>query len=218
MTAGSLFASYRRRQPPSVDVNCAFAARLVFLASALFGAGNAAAGPAEAAFLARAVCGNCHGVDGNSVLPQYPKLAGLQSAYIGKQLREFIAGTRAHELMGPVVSKLVPDEISDLATYSSTQTPAPGKPGDAKLAARGRMVYSQGNPATGLPSCDGCHGPTGTGSPRFPRLAGQHQAYLYKQLNDIRKGRRNSSPLMRAVSERMSDEEMTAVTTYLSGL
>jgi cytochrome c553 len=168
--------------------------------------------------LVTTVCANCHGADGNSTQPSYPKLAGLQAAYIKKQIREFVSGTRKHEAMSPVALRLTEDEVQALADFFSSKAPSPGQDGDPRLAARGRAIYFEGNVAAGLPSCDGCHAADGTGSPRFPRLAGQHADYLFKQLDDIKHGRRNTSPLMRAVSERLSADEMRALAVYLGGL
>lgn len=164
------------------------------------------------------ICAQCHGIDGNSVVPTYPKLAGQPAAYIGKQINEFIAGTRHHELMSPVIAKLTPDDIDGLATYFSQQKVSPGKPAETTLTEIGKLLYTIGNPKTGLPSCDGCHSPDASGGGRFPRLAGQHREYIIKQLNDIREGRRTSSALMQAVADRMGDLEMRAIATYLSGL
>lgn len=168
--------------------------------------------------IASAACAQCHGLDGNSVEPTFPKLAGQPAAYIAKQINEFIAGTRGHELMAPVVAKLAPAEIDALATYFSQQKTSPGKPGEPTLTEIGKLLYTIGNPKTGLPSCDGCHSPDAAGGGRFPRLAGQHREYLVKQFNDIRAGRRNSSALMRAVADRMGELEIRAMATYLSGL
>ena len=171
--------------------------------------------------IVRTVCAQCHGLDGNSVVATYPKLAGHPAAYIAKQINDFIAGTRHHELMSPVIAKLAPEEIDGLAAYFSRQKAAAGQPGPAENATLrriGELLYTIGNPKTGLPSCDGCHSPDASGGGRFPRLAGQHRDYLVKQLNDIRDGRRNSSSLMRAVAERMSELEIRAMAIYLSGL
>jgi len=164
------------------------------------------------------ICSQCHGLDGNSTVPTIPKLAGLQAGYIAKQIEEFRGGNRGHEQMLPVVAKLSTDDIALLAGYFSQQSAAPGKPGEPRLSEIGKLLYKIGNPATGLPSCDGCHAPDAAGGGRFPRLAGQHREYLIKQLNDIREGRRNSSPLMRAVADRLGELEIRALATYLSGL
>ena len=55
--------------------------------------------------IVRTVCAQCHGLDGNSVVATYPKLAGHPAAYIAKQINDFIAGTRHHELMSKDLKK-----------------------------------------------------------------------------------------------------------------
>lgn len=179
-------------------------------------AGRAEAMPPQ--LLVSTACAQCHGIDGNSVEPTFPKLAGQSAIYTAKQISEFIMGTRSHEQAAPVVAKLSLSEVEALATYYSQQKTTPGKPGEPTLTEIGKLLYTIGNPKTGLPSCDGCHSPDASGGGRFPRLAGQHREYLIKQLNDIRAGRRNSSALMRAVAERMGELEIRAMATYLSGL
>jgi cytochrome c553 len=205
---------------PMMQVASTLAGAGIWLAlAAVPGVVAAATDPeARARQLVTTVCASCHGVDGNSTQPTYPKLAGLQVPYIKKQIREFVSGARRHEMMGPIAARLTEDEAQALADYFSTRTPSPGVDGDPRMAARGRAIYFEGNISAGLPSCDGCHSADGTGSARFPRLAGQHADYLFKQLDDIKHGRRASSPLMRAVSERLSAEEMRAVAVYLGGL
>jgi cytochrome c553 len=168
--------------------------------------------------IASTACAQCHGLDGNSVEPTYPKLAGQTAAYTAKQISEFIMGTRSHEPAPPAVSQMTPLEAEALAAYFSQQKTSPGKPGEPTLNEIGKLLYTIGNPKTGLPSCDGCHSADATGGGRFPRLAGQHRDYLVKQLNDIRAGRRNSSTLMRAVADRMGELEIRAMAIYLSGL
>lgn len=164
------------------------------------------------------VCAQCHGLDGNSAIATYPKLAGQSAAYIAKQIKDFLGGNRTHELMLPIVAKLKSEEIDDLATYFNQQKTSPGKIGEPTLTEIGKLLYTIGNPATGLPSCDGCHSADAKGGGRFPRLAGQHREYIVKQLNDIRDGRRNGSSLMRAVADRMGELEIKALSVYLSGL
>lgn len=178
----------------------------------------ASATTADPRQIVSAACAQCHGLDGNSVEPTFPKLAGQSASYLAKQIGEFAAGTRSHEPLAPVVAKLAPAEIDALATYFSQQKTSPGKPGEPTLSEIGKLLYAIGNPKTGLPSCDGCHSPDASGGGRFPRLAGQHRDYLVKQLNDIRAGRRNSSTLMRAVADRMGELETRALAIYLSGL
>ena len=216
---------HKRPNPPnqgaaSSRVRMSGATAPWFLACALLsGVAAAVEDPgARARQLVTTVCASCHGADGNSTQTTYPKLAGLQASYIKKQIREFVSGTRRHEMMSSIAARLTEDDVQALADFFSSRPPSPGVDGDPRLAARGRAIYFEGNVAAGLPSCDGCHAADGTGGPRFPRLAGQHADYLYKQLDDIKHGRRTTSPLMRAVSERLSADEMRAVAVYLGGL
>jgi cytochrome c553 len=216
-TASQMPADSPARNRPNGGLRHSLSLAVVLAATSLLSP-PLQAGPDEAQRVARTVCAKCHAVDGNSTSPAYPKLAGQYSSYLAKQLREFNANTRAHDEMSPVAAKLTSEEVSDIAAYFSAKTPSPGKPGDPAIADMGRSVYLQGSVDTGLPSCDGCHGPDAAGSPRFPRLAGQHASYLFKQLTDIKDGRRTSSPLMQAVAGRMTDGEMYAVSVYLGGL
>ena len=89
-----------------------------------------------------------------------------------------------------------------------------------ELAARGKVLYEEGNRATGVPGCIGCHLPEGEGSQRYPRLAGQRQAYTVQQLMDFKSGTRSNdrARVMRFVAGRLTDEEMRAVAEYLAGL
>jgi cytochrome c553 len=166
------------------------------------------------------VCAACHGEDGNSPAPNFPKLAGLQADYIVKQLKDLASGKRNSEVMSGIVANLSADDFSGLAAYFSAQKAAPGKVDDANLAAAGRKVFDDGNTTTGVPACVGCHQPGAVGNERFPRLAGQHQAYTLQALTELKSGQRanDRGRVMRAVAERMTDDEMKAVAEYLAGL
>lgn len=193
-------------------------ASLFWLATLGTGPATAQGENAPAADLVTRICSQCHGIDGNSTLGKYPRLAGQPAGYLAKQLNEFIAGNRQDPEMSPVAARLTADEIAGLANYFSQQKPLAGTPESSTLNEIGTLLYRYGNPDTGLPSCDGCHSPNAAGGGRFPRLAGQHREYIAKQLADIRQGRRNSSALMRAVADRMSELEVKAMAVYLSGL
>ena len=168
--------------------------------------------------IVKRVCAMCHGIDGNSKLPRYPKLAGQSASYISRQLSEFIVGNRKHPEMTPIAEALEAKDIDVVAEYFSQQKATPGKPETSQLNEIGKLLYTIGNPNTGLPSCDGCHSPDGSGGGRFPRLAGQHREYLAKQIADMKESRRIASPLMKTVAERMGELEMKALSVYLSGL
>ena len=180
-------------------------------------AGDAGAGQAKAQ-----VCFSCHGVNGNSVNPIWPKLAGQNEGYLAKQLADFKAGTERNDplMMGQVMS-LSPQDMADLAAFFAKQKPVPGSADEAKLA-KGEQLYRGGNKATGVSACMACHGPTGAGNPaaKYPLLSGQHAAYTVKALKDFRSGTRKNDPgkMMQNIVARMTDAEIEAVSSYMQGL
>jgi cytochrome c553 len=177
-----------------------------------------AASAADPAQTAATVCAACHGVDGNSVDPAYPKLAGMDQEYLLRQLKAFAAGTRRDDTMTGIVAALDPGDFAGLAGYYGQKKPLPGKVQDAALAATGKTIYDDGNTDNGVPACAGCHQPNGKGNARFPRLAGQHQAYVLKQLGAYKSGRRATDPLMTTVGKRLTADEARALAEYIAGL
>jgi len=179
-------------------------------------AGDAAKGKEKSA-----TCTACHGADGNSTNPLWPKLAGQHANYIEKQLNDFHDKNRNDATMSAMVAPLSPEDIKDLAAYYSEQAAKPGA-GDEKKVSLGRDIYKGGNLTTKVTACAACHGPTGMGNPaaNYPRVSGQHAAYVVKQLKDFKKGDRanDSSSIMRSIAKRMSDEEIEAVSEYMAGL
>lgn len=193
----------------------------VSIALALSATGLQAAGDAAAGKTKSATCMACHGPDGNSPNPEWPKLAGQHPDYIIKQLSEFKAGLRKNDLMSPMAAPLSDQDMQDLAAYFSDQSQAPGTAAADKVA-RGERIYRAGNAATGVAACMACHGPAGTGNPAagFPRISGQHATYLEKTMKDFRAGGRNNDPnrMMQAVAAAMTDAEIAAVAQYVQGL
>jgi cytochrome c553 len=180
-------------------------------------AGNAKAGKAKAV-----TCAGCHGADGNSANPAWPKLAGQNAGYIVKQLADLKTGkTRNDPLMGSQVAGLSQQDMADLGAYYAKQTGTQGAT-DEKLAAAGAKLYRGGNKKKGVAACIACHGPTGAGNPaaKFPKLSGQHAAYVEKAMKDFRSGARTNdmNKMMQNVAEKMSDKEIKAVASYISGL
>ena len=175
---------------------------------------------AKARAIVDRLCVACHGVDGNSPQPAHPKLAGLQPEYLLKQLRDYKKGARKSEVMAPMVKELAEDDMASLAAYYAEQKPKPGEARDAKLVEAGRKLYDNGIPDVGLPSCSGCHYPDGMGTPRFPRVAGQHAEYTYQQLKDFASGKRENDRglAMQSVANRMNDQQMKAVSEYIAGM
>ena len=181
-----------------------------------------AAGDAEAGKTKAQVCFSCHGVNGNSANPVWPKLAGQHASYITKQLADFKAGTERNDpLMMAQVMPLSPQDMDDLAAFFAKQKPSPGSAEEAKLAL-GKQIYQGGNKATGVSACMACHGPTGAGNPaaKYPMVSGQHAPYVVKTLKDFRSGARKNDPgkMMQNVAARMTDAEIEAVASYMQGL
>jgi cytochrome c553 len=175
---------------------------------------------ANAAEVAATVCAACHGADGNSVAPTFPRLAGLQAEYIAKQLADFRAGRRKSDVMAPLVANLDAGDMPALGAFYAAKKPTPGAVQDQKLAAQGKALFDDGNTATGVPACGGCHLPDGSGNERYPRLAGQFATYTSQQILAFKTGARTNDKgrVMRAVAERMTEAEIAAVAEYLAGL
>ena len=182
-------------------------------------AGDAAAGQAKAA-----VCGACHGPDGNSMAPNFPKLAGQGERYLTKQLHDIKDGKRVVLEMTGLLTNLSDQDLSDIAAYFASQKGSVGA-ADPKLVARGEELFRGGKLDQGMPACTGCHSPNGTGNAAagFPHLGGQHAQYVTKQLTDFRKeegGRANDGDAMtmRTIARKLSDEDIAAVSSYIQGL
>jgi len=179
-------------------------------------AGNAAAGKNKSA-----VCAGCHGVDGNSAAPNFPKLAGQDGQYIAKQLADFKSGARKDPTMIGMVAGLSKKDMDDLGAYFASQKRSTGttsaSAADLKKAER---LYRGGDAKNGIPACMSCHGPAGVGiPPRFPAVSGQHAAYSQKQLLDFKTGARNNdSEVMTRTAFRLSEAEIKAVSEYMAAL
>jgi cytochrome c553 len=184
-----------------------------------------AAWSAEPAEIATGLCVACHGEGGNSVVPMYPSLAGQDSGYLEKQIKEFFDGKRKNEVMDPILNAFSRDDAAGLAAWYAAQKPAPGTVTEPGLLAAGKAIFEDGNVDSGVPGCVGCHldnakGGGGSTTLRYPRLAGQHQTYTIQQMNDFKNGVRTNDKgrLMRIVAERMTEQEMKAVAEYLASL
>jgi len=182
----------------------------------------AAAGDVDAGKAKAQACAACHGADGNSVNPDWPNLAGQHAGYISKQLADFKAGQqRTDPIMGGQVANLSAQDMADLGTYFATLTPAGGFVSKKRLPL-GERIYRGGNQESKVPACIACHGANGAGDPLagFPALSGQRPAYTAKQLRAFASGARANDPngAMRDTSRRLTDEEIQAVSEYVSGL
>ena len=82
-----------------------------------FAGGDAAAGKQKSA-----ACAACHGADGNSAAPDFPRIAGQQPDYIVKALSDYKSGVRKDPIMGAMAANLSQQDMEDLAAYFSSQT------------------------------------------------------------------------------------------------
>jgi len=173
--------------------------------------------------LALHLCAFCHGADGNSESPLFPRLAGQKVNYLILQLEQLRAQKRsdqaAHDYMWGIAGRLDDATIKGLAAYFAAQKPLPNQqPIDTALIAAGRTLYKEGNPPRGTPPCMACHGINGEGSETAPRLAGQHSAYLYRQLHVFETKQRPSAEIMQAIVPTLSEAEIQALADYLQSL
>jgi len=168
-----------------------------------------------------AVCGACHGPDGNSAIPVNPSLAQQHPDYIAKQLANFKTGVRANAIMAGMAANLSPEDMKNLGAYFGSQVQRPAPANDQDLVTLGRKLYRGGDAERGLPACAACHSPTGAGIPsQYPRLSGQHPDYTVTQLKAFRAGERanDANNMMRSIAAKMTDREMAALAEYSAGL
>lgn len=194
---------------------------LIVVILSLWLAGAQAAGDPEAGRAKSATCTACHGADGNSPSPEWPKLAGQHARYLAETLRAFRAGTRTGTLMNGLAAGLTDEDIEDLAAFYAAQEIRPGET-DPKLLPYGQRVYRGGVAEAEVPACMACHGPNGRGNPAsaYPGVAGQHAQYVYTALQAYADGLVDSgnSQIMTDIARRMTERDMRAVATYIEGL
>ena len=166
-------------------------------------------------------CATCHGVKGRSVSPTFPNLAAQQAPYLELQLKAFKDQSRAdpdaQAYMWGMASQLSDASISALAGYYSAQPAGPVRGGNSALIAQGKHVFEEGVPARQIPPCATCHGAHAEGNAVFPRLAGQHAPYLFKQLLVIQSVLR-TAPVMHGVIKDLTKDQMQAVVAYLESI
>lgn len=173
-----------------------------------------------------ATCAACHGPEGNSVTPTFPKLAGQIPDYLHKQLRDFKrdgakAPARPNPLMELEAAKLSDQDMKDLAAYFGSRKLKPQQATNKEVLALGQKIYRAGIADKGVPACAGCHGARGEGIPaQYPRLSGQFTEYTTAQLQAFRSGARPNdlNKMMRTTAAKLSDPEIQAVAEYIAGL
>lgn len=181
--------------------------------------GDATAGQAKSA-----ICAACHGADGNSAVPNWPKLAGQHAGYLERQTALIKSGDRSVPEMMGIVAGMSEQDLRDIAAYFSSQTNNGGV-AEESVAALGQRIYKAGNADSGVPACMSCHGPAGEGNPLagYPALAGQHSVYTSKMLNGFRAGdnwgeKDAPSEIMNGAAAELTDAEITAVSSFIQGL
>jgi len=192
---------------------------LVFFSLQGHAAGDASAGQAKSA-----ICAACHGADGNSMVPNWPKIAGQHEPYLNRQITLIQSGARPVPEMLGIVAGLSAQDIADLSAFFATQERSGGV-ADEAMVTLGERIFRAGNAETGVPACMACHGPAGEGNPLagYPALAGQHAVYTGNLLTRFRNGENwgpedASSQVMTGAASELSDEEIAAVASYIQGL
>lgn len=166
------------------------------------------------------VCSACHGLDGNSTSPNFPKLAGQQAEYFVKQMKEFRSHNRSDpagfEYMWGITRNLTDKQIEGLAAYYQKQvaTTTAVRPSE-----NGKKLFEGGVPDKGIPACATCHGADGHGNGQFPRLAGQHADYLAKQLIVFKRtNERPEGAIMKTVAHDLTAVDIKNVAGHIATL
>jgi cytochrome c553 len=197
----------------------AIASSLALLSIQAYAQGDATAGQAKSA-----ICAACHGADGNSVVPNWPKLAGQHEEYLVRQATLIKSGARpVPEMMG-ITPGLSDQDILDISAYFTAQKNSGGVADESKVVV-GERIYRAGNADSGVPACMSCHGPAGEGNPLsgYPVLAGQHAMYSASMLTRFRQGEHWGdgdalSKIMNGSASELTNEEIEAVASYIQGL
>jgi len=189
------------------------------MAACLVTGAHAATDTARGEELVQAKCFICHGANGESSSPAFPRLAGQNAAYVVRQLGDYKAGKRKSTTMQPMVEDLSADDMKALGSFFAVQATQAHPVDDGDLAQVGKFIYQRGNPYAGVASCATCHGGDAHGTEALPRLAGQHAQYTENQLKLFNKRERtNDNAVMHGIASKLSELELKAVAAYISGL
>ena len=165
-------------------------------------------------------CAACHLPTGRGNLDgSIPQLAGQHPTVLINQLADIRSGQRYNPTMYPFARELAgPQAVANVAAYIATLCIPldSGKyqgPDAAKQIAEGKMLYAK--------ECTDCHKAGGEGSKEkmYPVLAGQHYAYLLRQMTDIRDGRRvGVPPEMFQKTTKFDNTQLIAISAYQASL
>ena len=180
---------------------------------------DAKADQARAEEIVSGRCFLCHGMEGESASPVFPRLAGQHAEYLARQLGDFKSGKRKSDTMKPQSEELSAAEMKALGVFFEKKKATANTPTDTEVLAVGRYIFSKGNSFSGLPSCASCHGAKGYGTSQLPRLAGQHPRYIEDQLKQFNKRERtNDNAVMHTVASKLTELEAHAVAEYIATL
>lgn len=187
------------------------------------GFANAESGDIEAGKAKAGVCAACHGMNGVSVIPANPSLAGQVSGYIEAQLKAFKSGERKNPIMMGQVQMLNEQDMKNLDAYYSSLAPANPvvlADADREQAELAFKIYRGGDVKRGVAACMGCHGPSGAGVPNnYPRVAGLNSQYLEQQLQAYKNGERvGYNGIMKDIAFKLTNEEIKQLSLLMSGL
>lgn len=170
--------------------------------------------------LDRQLCSICHGPGGTTSSELFPHLASEPAPYFINQMKAFRDKSRADEnarrFMWGISSRLTDDEIQQLATFYESQ-PAVHlqKISDQAKYDAGKEVFLNGHPDKGVPACLVCHGEKGEGMETTPRLGGQNEAYLTRQLKVFYGNERPAATAMHEIVKGLSESDIEAIAQYL---
>lgn len=164
-------------------------------------------------------CFMCHGEQGESSTPLYPRLAGQHYQYTAKQLAAFQSGKRESRTMGSMVDGLTEEEMIALGVFYESKPTSGNVVEDTDLLAVGRFIYHRGNEFSGVAPCASCHGTNAHGNAELPRLASQIARYTERQLKSFNERPRTSeNDVMHSIAANMTELEIKAVALYVSAL
>jgi len=225
LSSGAILAQEAKNPAPAATAAAPAAAPAAAEAAAKPGEATAAVKPGDATAGQgkAAACGACHGVDGNSTDPQYPKLAGQSEAYIVHSLESFKSGKRQNPIMLGMASPLSEQDMHDIGAYFASKSSLPGV-ADQALVERGEQLYRQGDTSKGVPACMACHSIDGRGNPgaRYPQLTSQHAQYIEATLKAWHDGTvwgdDAHAQIMPGIAKKLDEKDIAAVASYVEGL
>jgi cytochrome c553 len=173
-------------------------------------------------------CAGCHGESGEGNAA-YPRIAGLDAAYLEATLQAFASGRRQSGMMQPVAAALEEGQVQRVARpFSDAPVAAPRRRTDIPAGvdeaavARGRRLALEGDGSRRIPACVGCHGPDRQDRNRmYPEITGQHPAYLALQLELFARGGRGGTvyaPLMERAAAALEPGEISDLAAYYGSL